>query len=95
MRKKIDETLEEWAQRVQTFELLEAKKALAQGQDAHVVMEAMATRIQKKIMHALYKSIQDSVNNNSIIQTELSRQRYEELYLNKNKPKPDQSLEDK
>lgn len=41
----------EWAERVRKFELGFALQQLANGQDINVVIEAMAMRIQQKMLH--------------------------------------------
>lgn len=51
MRKDPNESMEDWAERVRKFELGFALQQLAKGQDVNVVMEAMAMRIQQKILH--------------------------------------------
>lgn len=53
--------MEDWAERVRKFELGYALQQLAKGQDLNVVMEAMASRIQQKILHPIIMSIKDSI----------------------------------
>jgi glutamyl-tRNA reductase len=95
MRKLPTESLEEWAERVHQFELKYALNEIKNGADINVVMEAMSVRIQKKILHPFYEEIKQVSYNSSKDLAELSRKRYEEQYLSKNKPKPDHILEDK
>lgn len=45
--------MEEWAERVRKFELGFALQQLAKGQDVNLIMEAMAMRIQQKILHPI------------------------------------------
>jgi len=53
LRKDPTESIEDWAERVRKFELGYALQQLAKGQDVNLVMEAMATRIQQKILHPI------------------------------------------
>ncbi len=66
MRKEKDESLEDWAERVRKYELGYALQQLAKGQDLNVVMEAMALRIQQKILHPVIISIKESTGKNTI-----------------------------
>jgi len=43
--------MEEWADRVRKYELGLALQQLAKGQDVNLIMEAMAARIQQKLLH--------------------------------------------
>ena len=52
--------MEDWAERVRQFELGYALQQLAKGQDLNVVMEAMASRIQQKILHPVIMEIKNS-----------------------------------
>ncbi len=52
--------MEEWAERVRKFEYGYALQQLAKGQDLNVVMEAMSSRIQQKILHPIIMAIKDS-----------------------------------
>jgi glutamyl-tRNA reductase len=61
LRKDPNESMEDWAERVRKFELGYALQQLAKGQDLNVVMEAMASRIQQKILHPIIMSIKDSI----------------------------------
>lgn len=62
MRKDPNESMEDWAERVRKFELEYALQQLAKGQDINVVMEAMAMRIQQKILHPIIIEIKKSSN---------------------------------
>jgi glutamyl-tRNA reductase len=53
MRQRPDEQYADWVERVQTFELAEALKEIKNGADINLVMEAMSTRIMKKLLHPL------------------------------------------
>jgi len=45
--------MEDWAERVRKFEYGYALQQLAKGQDLNLVLEAMAMRIQQKILHPI------------------------------------------
>jgi glutamyl-tRNA reductase len=60
MRKNPDESMEEWAERVRKYELGYALQQLAKGQDVNLILEAMAARIQQKILHPIILAIKDS-----------------------------------
>jgi len=51
VRKESNESMEEWADRVRKYELGLALQQLAKGQDVNLIMEAMAARIQQKLLH--------------------------------------------
>lgn len=55
--------MEEWAERVRKFEYGYALQQLAKGQDLNIVMEAMAMRIQQKILHPVLVEIKKSSEN--------------------------------
>jgi glutamyl-tRNA reductase len=59
MRIDPNETYENWAKRVQQYEYGYALQQVANGQDINVVMEAMAVRIQKKILHPILQAIKE------------------------------------
>jgi glutamyl-tRNA reductase len=52
--------MEDWAERVRKFEYGHALQQLAKGQDLNLVMEAMAMRIQQKIMHPIIIELKKS-----------------------------------
>lgn len=52
--------MEEWAERVRKFEYGYALQQLAKSQDLNTVMEAMAMRIQQKILHPIFVEIKKS-----------------------------------
>lgn len=54
-----------WAERVRQYELGYALQQLAKGQDLNVVMEAMASRIQQKILHPIIVEIKNSAGNST------------------------------
>ena len=86
-----DVTYEEWANMVHDFELAEAKKRLAKGEDIMLVMEAMSARIQKKMLHPILVAIRETPNTFDL---EASKKAYEEAYLKKNGPKADHLTDD-
>lgn len=53
--------MEQWAERVRQYEYGHALQQLAQGQDLNLVMEAMAARIQQKMLHPILVKIKKSV----------------------------------
>lgn len=60
MRKDPNESIEDWAERVRKFEYGYALQQLAKGHDLNLVMEAMAIRIQQKILHPIIVEIKKS-----------------------------------
>ena len=86
-----DVTLEEWAHLVHDFELTEAKRRLARGDDINLVMETMSIRIQKKMLHPILESIRETPVSFDLTD---SKKAYEEAYLKKNGPKADHVNED-
>jgi glutamyl-tRNA reductase len=57
LKKDPNESMEQWADRVRKFELGYALQQLAKGQDINLVMEAMAVRIQSKMLHPIIVEI--------------------------------------
>lgn len=51
--------MEDWAERVRLYEYEYAMQNLAKGHDLNVVMEVMATRISKKLMHPIISAIKN------------------------------------
>lgn len=91
MRINPGETFESWAKRVQQYEYGYALQQIAKGQDINVVMEAMAARIQQKMLHPVFQSMR---GDNVSIDMEASKKAYEEAYLSKNSPKADHLTDD-
>ena len=54
-----DETYESWCKRVELFEKELALQQLANGEDIEQVMEKMAQRITKKMLHPILKSLNE------------------------------------
>lgn len=92
MRIKPNESYESWAQRVQEFELAQARRELDKGTDINLVMEAMSARIQQKLLHPIFTAIKES--HGQVFDLEANKKAYKEAYLNKNSPKPDHLTED-
>ncbi len=57
MRKDPNEGIEDWAERVRKYELGYALQQIAKGADVNLVLEAMAMRIQNKILHPIFMEI--------------------------------------
>lgn len=91
MRIKPNESFEEWAERVQMFELGRAKKELARGVSIEEVLDQMGKRINQKLMHPIFTAIREHKEPFDI---DASRKAYEESYLKKNSPKPDHLTDD-
>jgi len=81
MRPRDDESYESWCKRVEMFEHGHALMQIAQGKDAEQVMEQMARRMVEKMLHPLYKIIND---NGLTFNVEESKKNYKEQYLDKN-----------
>lgn len=60
MKYNTEESMEDWANRVHQYEYGHALQQLAKGQDVNVVMEAMAARIQQKMLHPVLTEIRNS-----------------------------------
>jgi glutamyl-tRNA reductase len=91
MRIEPGETYESWAKRVQQYEYGYALQQIAKGQDLNVVMEAMAARIQQKMLHPVLQSMREAT---VPIDVDASKKAYEEAYLKNNSPKPDHLVDD-
>lgn len=91
MRIQPNETYEEWATRVQEFELAQALKELAKGADINLVMEAMSARIQQKMLHPILVALRESATNIDISE---SKRFYEENYIKRYGPKADHIVDE-
>jgi glutamyl-tRNA reductase len=82
MRPNPDESYEDWTKRVAMYEHGHAMMQIAQGKDPEQVMEEMSRRIMDKLLHPIFKAINES----SITKydAEESKRRYKENYLDKN-----------
>lgn len=87
MRKKSEESIEDWGRRVQQYEYGHALQRIAKGESVEIVIQDMGRRIQQKILHPVIEAIkQTKISEYNI---EKSRKEYEETYLKKYDPKPD------
>jgi len=91
MRMKPDESKEDWAKRVQQYEYGHALQRIAQGDPVEQVLEDMSKRMTQKLLHSFIQDIKDG--NKTEYNAEAGRQRYKEVYLDKNPPKADQVSE--
>jgi glutamyl-tRNA reductase len=63
-----------------------AMQQIAEGKDVDKILEEMSRRITEKLMHPIFIELKKSTVADD---TEASKQRYKEKYLNKNLPKAD------
>jgi glutamyl-tRNA reductase len=87
MRIQPNETLEQWADRVQKYEHGHALMRIAEGDNVELVLEEMSRRIVDKLKHPILDAIKKS--NVSDIDLEQSKKSYEENYLSKMSPRAD------
>jgi glutamyl-tRNA reductase len=81
MRPEKDEPYESWCKRVQMYEQGHAMMQVAQGKNVEEVMETMARRITDKLLHPLFKAIQES---DTPFDIEENKRSYKEKYLDLN-----------
>ena len=60
MRIQDGEDYNDWLERVQSAELALAKKALHNGSDINLVLEAMSERIVKKMLHPIFTDLRNA-----------------------------------
>jgi glutamyl-tRNA reductase len=82
MRPLPNEPYEDWCKRVAMFENGHAMMQIAQGKDVDMVLEDMSRRIMDKLLHPIFKVINESTA--STYDAEESKRRYKENYLDKN-----------
>ena len=82
-----NETYESWVNRVRMFEHGKAMQRIAMGENTEEVMEDMARRIMEKMLHPVYKEIQQQ--HTKAYDSEKSRKDYEEKYLRFHQPVAD------
>lgn len=82
MRPRPNESYESWCRRVEMYEHGHAMMQIAQGKDVEEVLETMSRRIMDKLLHPIFKAISDSAD--STYDTNESKRRYKENYLDKN-----------
>jgi glutamyl-tRNA reductase len=87
MRIQPNETLEQWADRVQKYEHGHALMRIAQGDNVELVLEEMSRRIVDKLKHPIL----DAIRKSSVSEYDLekSKKSYEETYLSKMSPRAD------
>lgn len=61
MKKVQNESFLNWSERVQKFEYQHAKHLINKGTDINMVLELMAIRIQKKILHYIITEIKNNI----------------------------------
>lgn len=59
-----NENFELWCERVRQFELEQARKLIAKGENINLVLEGMCLRIQHKILHPILLELKTNINNN-------------------------------
>ena len=91
MRINPDETYEQWADRVRSFELDHARAELEKGVPIDEVLEWMGKRINQKMLHPILTALKDTP---IAFDVEASKKAYKEAYLDKNSPKSDHVSED-
>ena len=87
MRIQPNETLEQWADRVQKYEHGHALMRIAQGENIELVLEDMSRRIVDKLKHPILDALRKSSVTD--INLEQSKKSYEETYLKKISPRAD------
>ena len=75
--------IEEWVERVRTYEYGEALKQIAAGQDVNLVMEAMSVRILNKLKHPILQHIKEW--GKETYNATISQESYKKNYLDKTK----------
>lgn len=80
MRIKPNESIADWAKRVQQYEYGYALQQVAKGKDVNLVMEAMSARIVQKMMHPMVKSLQSDAEI-STEELEKHKTQYNEAYV--------------
>lgn len=83
MRKRINETIESWAARVEMFEKGRALQRIAKGDNTEKVMEDMSRRIIDKMLYPILDTIHNSTV--STYDSESSRKAYDEKMKNVDK----------
>lgn len=87
MRKRKDETYNQWCSKVRLYEYGIALQKIANGEDVNIVMEVMSIKISQKLLHPLIEAIKESQSSSYDILT--ARNNYEKNYLNVAKPVAD------
>jgi|688.fasta_scaffold1015688_2 hypothetical protein len=92
MRIKPNESIADWAKRVQQYEYGYALQQVAKGQDVNLVMEAMSARIVQKMIHPMVKALQTGTEI-SPEEFEKHKTQYNEAYA-KRSPVADHVVDD-
>lgn len=87
MRKREDESYEEWCKRVEMYEHGFALQRIAEGVPAEQVLEEMSRRMTQKLLHPIYDELRKS--SITAYDVEASRKQYEEKYLKNRTPVAD------
>ena len=87
MKPKDGESYQDWIERARMYEHGVALQRIAQGQDPEQVMKDMSRRLMEKMLHPIYKTIQEAYTTE--FDAEKSRRDYEEKYLKHSRPVAD------
>ena len=82
MKPYTNESYEEWTKRVAMFEHGRSMMQIAQGKDTEQVLEEMSRRIMEKLLHPIYKALNESII--STYDLEKEKAAYKRNYLDKN-----------
>jgi glutamyl-tRNA reductase len=61
MKPNPDESYESWCQRVKMYEHGHALQRLAKGEDIENIMQDMSRRIEEKLLHPIYKTLENKL----------------------------------
>ena len=81
MRKQTDETYEQWAERVQTYEYDLALAKIRKGVSIDEAMEWMSKNITQKMLHPIYESLRNIPADDAALA--LSKKHYEDTFINR------------
>jgi glutamyl-tRNA reductase len=87
VRKREDESYEEWCKRVEMYEHGCALQRIAEGDPVDQVLDDMSRKIMQKLLHPLYDEIRKS--SNATYDAEAGKKEYAEKYLKHNTPVAD------
>lgn len=87
MRKLETETYQEWIERSRTYELEAAIKQLKRSENINDVMESLSQNLIKKIIHPLYKDLENNYYDSYNAETD--KINYENNYLKNRIPVAD------
>lgn len=81
MRIQVDETYEQWADRVRQYEYGLALTKIAKGLPAEEVMERMTKNITQKMLHPVFAEIRNiPIDTEALAQ---SKKHYEDTFINR------------